>query len=292
MEAPFKKDGDEYAFELPGVKTPLKASMRFLHGYAYFAVSTEKIDSKQLLEPKALFDETEKAAVTIRIRGEKLPDDLRKAASEYWAKVLNFMTLGPLHLLLGLGGQEMLLLAGGTLAIFAANDDVLEIVWRLDLNPKTGSFVYELAAEPKMDSFLAKKLSAMRPTRNNFAQIVDPDCAVYATFQAPLFSSEIKSLLLKGVDTMAKQAAAESKGVDYGKDEAVAAAAATFKALRQTIEDENLDLAIAVKGPDSKGRFTGVGRTKACATRRRSRNHSRPCSTAFPKRSRSLPRRS
>ncbi len=260
---PPEKKGEVYSFPIPDA--PIKVSMRFLNGYAYISAASDEIDPKKLLAPKELFAGPEAAALAMRIYPDRVPADLKKAARELFMAIHGVFTDGapPPNLRIGIGGLEMgfLVLAAPLLVPsikMVLEDDAKEIVYRLDLDAKTGVFVQEIAVEPAKGSPLARSFGRMPPTKNDFAAIVGADSAVQLLLQTPLFTPEVKDLLSKALDMAAKKAGTEAADHNLPK-EARDAVAEGFKALRRSIDDESLDLAASLRGPDKNGQFTAVG---------------------------------
>jgi len=247
-----EKNGDLYSIPVPNA--PVKVTLRFLKGHAYVIVATDEIDPKTLLEPKELFDDTEKAAFALRVRADRLPNDLRKAASEFLSRMAAMATTG----IIGLGGQEMSILALLPMMLLAVDEDAKEVIYRLDLDAKTGVFSNEVTVEPKKGSGLARSISGMRPTRNEFAGIVGDDSVAHLLVQTPLFAADIKSFLGKGVNRLAKLADDNISKLGAPK-EAEDAVKEAFKTLKRTMDEGTLDLAVSLRGPDKNGQFTAVG---------------------------------
>lgn len=255
---PLEKKGDIYSLMIPNA--PIKVSMRFLSGYAYVVASNDEIDAKKLLDPKELFAGPETAALAMRIYPDRVPADLKKAAVEFFAAIGNVVTGGdpPPNLKIGVGAWEMVFLTLlSPMVRMVLQDDVKEIVYRLDLDPKTGVFVQEIAVEPTKGAAFARSISRMSPTKNDFAGIVGADSAVQLLFQTPLFAPEVKDILGKALDTLAKKADADLPG--NAPKEVRDAVTEGFKALRRSIDDERLDLAASLRGPNKNGQFTAVG---------------------------------
>jgi hypothetical protein len=276
-QLPAQKDGDAYSISLPNA--PLKVTLRFQYGYAYFTASSEKIDLKTLLQPKGFFDEAEKAALTLRIWPDRLPNDLKKNAKTWFSQIENFLSansarppaaiggefglvrqellLMTLTGLFGLGGQEMLLLAliigPAPVVKMVLDGEADEIGLRLNLDAKTGIFSNEIVIEPKKGTAAAKWARELKPTKNEFAGIVGADSAANLLIQTPLFSELVKT----SFDSFAKKGAKFVADSDLPK-EVQTAAAEGFKALRRSIAEEKLDLAASLRGPDADGQFSAV----------------------------------
>ena len=160
---------------------------------------------------------------------------------------------------LRIGGQELvLLLSALPLIKMAVQDDVKEIVYRLDLDAKTGIFSNEIVVEPTKGSAMARRLAGLPPTKNDFAGIVGADSVARILLQTPLFVPELQELLGKAIDTAAKNVEEKAAGENAPK-EVREAIVAGFKALRRSIDDQALDLAASLRGPDKNGQYAAVG---------------------------------
>lgn len=248
-----EKKGDVYTIAIPNA--PVAASMRFLKGYAYIGIAADKLDPKTLLDPKEVILEKETAAVALRIRIDRIPEDLKKTAIEF---------IGGLpEMLKGMGAPPEL---QGILDDYGKMvtrwykmgfEDGKELVYRLDLDSKTGALVIEMVTEAKPDTPLAKTFANFKPTKNDFTGVVGSDSAGHVLFQTPLFIEEVQSMLVKAIDLGAKKA---DENMDRGAPpEARAAVAELFKTLDRTVKSGSLDLAASLRGPDKNDLYTAVG---------------------------------
>jgi hypothetical protein len=132
-----------------------------------------------------------------------------------------------------------------------------ELIFRVNLDPKTGILGSEMSLEPRSGSDLAKSVGAMQPTKNTFASIVGADSTGYLLVQAPLFIGDLQEMLANFTLRMNQATEGEENG-DTPK-ELMNLISEVIKALGRTVKDGNLDLAASLRGPDNNKQFTAVG---------------------------------
>ncbi len=250
-----EKKGDAYSIAIPVPISPMEVSLQFSKGYAYIAVATETPASKSLLDAKELFNDKETAALALRIRIDRLPDDFKSAGLDHLTTALDALK--------NIGGQEERFAIVEPLLNWYAKwiklgvNDGKELTYRLDLDASTGAIVVEMNLEPKKGTELAKSIADMKPTKNDFAGIVGPDSAAHVLMQTPLFIEEVKTMLSKAVEWGGKEA--EKKMEQGAPKEARDAVAELFKMLGRTVNDGNFDVAASLRGPDKNDQYTAIG---------------------------------
>jgi hypothetical protein len=256
------KDKTLYSLPAPG---QAKALMRFSNQYAYIAFGMNPeahIEAKALVPMPNLFDPAERGLVAARLYFDRIPDGVRKVASELVEDVKKKLTSpGGLGRGFGIGQQEMQLLKPAMVEIdnlvdrymkLAAGADVLAA--RLYLDPQAGNFVAEAALTGKPLSDLSKSIAAYKNPPNKFAALAShPDTVVGFKTRLPLFEPELRAAAAVGLDAMHKEFAKNAPEV--GK----AALEELFKGLIRTAKTGEFDIAMGVRGPDKDGWFTMVG---------------------------------
>jgi len=255
-----EKKGDMYVIGIPNV--PVAASLQFRKGYAYICFATAKIDASTLLDPHGLFSAKETAAAALHIRLDRLPDDLRKKYLAIYAQKME-QQIEADHKLRGPAEGPPFLEAvrlqtalrtvrWGVRWVKLLVNDGKELIFRLDLDPKTGVIGSEMTLEPRSGSDLAKSIGELRPTKNDFAGIIGADSAVHVLIQVPLFIGEFKELLVNTTELIGKEAANAPKEIAEAVSE-------WYKALGRTVKEGNLGFAASMRGPDRNHQFTVVG---------------------------------
>ena len=248
-----EKKGDGYTFPIPNA--PVEGSLLFSNGYAYIGVSGDKFELKSLLDPKEVIDAKETAALVLRIRIDRIPDDLKKAGMNFMDSMLEMAKQGGVP-------EEAKEILGDYLALITrwtkmGMEDGKEIAYRLDFDPKAGAFAIECSVDPKKGSRLARSFTDLKPTKNDFTGIIGDDSAGHLLIQTPLFVSEVQSMLLKAVDLAEKKA-----NTNLEKDAPPAVhdmVKEAFTTVRRTLKNGNLDFAASMRGPDKKDQYTAVG---------------------------------
>jgi hypothetical protein len=256
-ELPVEKEGDVYVVTLPNF--PLKPALRFIKGYAFISISGEKLDPRLLLEPQDVIDAKETAAAVLRVRVDRIPQNLKQNAVEFVAE--EFEAIKKLEV----GAPErdlgVLVLDIGLRWLKLGIDDGKELIVRADLDAKTGAFLIEKSIEAKPGSALAKTYAKWKPTTNEFAGLVGPDAAAHVFAQAPLYSDELREAAGKFGEVLGKMA--QWTIGNGAPPEVRTAVTECFAALGRTVKDDRLDLAAALRGPDKNDQYTAIGAVSA-----------------------------
>ena len=244
-----KKD-DHYAIEIPDF--PADLTLRFLKGYAYFVLAKDKVDVKTLLDPRDVIDDKETAAIVARLRIDRLPNDLKKRGLDSLSQAGKRSPLpdGPEKELF----EEIVQAA--VRALIIGVDDGKELAVRVDLDPKSGAFVFETSVEAKKDTYLARSVAGLKPTKNEFASLVGADSAAHVLVQMPLFVKEVRTLLTKLIEISARV-----KATDLANEpkEVQEIEAELFKALDRTVKNGRADFFASLRGPDKNDQYTAIG---------------------------------
>ena len=252
IELKAEKKDDYYQIMIPDA--PVEVTLRFMKGYAYVGISPDKLDPKKLLDPKEVISDKETAAIVLRVRIDRLPDDLKNAAIQFLTSSLEEVKNK------GLGSQEVLLLEfmkAGVFWLKKGLEEGKEIGLKIDLDPKAGTLVVEASLEAKSSTSLAKAFSGVKPTQNEFANIVGSDSAGHLLIQTPLFFEDFQKLMEKLLDWGIKEADA-GLGGDTPK-EVKDLALEALKALQRTVKSGTLDVAASLRGPDKNDQYTAIG---------------------------------
>ena len=123
-------------------------------------------------------------------------------------------------------------------ALIIGVDDGKELAVRVDLDPKSGAFVFETSVEAKKDTYLARSVAGLKPTKNEFASLVGADSAAHVLVQMPLFVKEVRTLLTKLIEISARV-----KATDLANEpkEVQEIEAELFKALDRTVKNGRAD---------------------------------------------------
>jgi len=246
------KSGDLYTIAIPNA--PIEAKLRFLNGYAYVGIGDDKLDPKTLLDPKEVMSDKETATIVLKVRVDRLPDDVKKAALDFLAQageMIKQMDVdGP--------GKQIIedFLQTGVRWLKMGLEEGKEVAIKLDLDPKLGSLVVETSLEAKSATSLAKAFSSLKPTKNELASIVGTDSAAHLLIQTPLFVEDFQKLLDKLLDWGIKEA---DGGLGDAPKEVKELALEGLKTLQRTVKSGTLDLAASLRGPDKNNQYTAIG---------------------------------
>lgn len=248
-----EKNGDLYTIPIPDA--PVAASLRFFKGYAYIGISADKLDVKSLLLPQDVINDKETAAAVLRVRVDRIPNDIRQLFLKTFREALDKESLRGVPAEQKDFMETWLRVFSRWIEAFVT--DTKEFTVRVDLDPKTGTLLIEQSIEPTSGSAMAKSIASLKPTTNEFASIVSLDSAAHVLIQTPLFIEDIQTTFVKLVDVAVKGAEKEG-GKDLPK-EARELINELFGTVKRTVQGGRLDFAACLRGPDKDGQYTAVG---------------------------------
>jgi len=251
-----EKEKDVY--ELPPLDPRYKALMRFKDGYAYIAYGAKPaphLDPRSLVPMAKIYDPAERGIIAGRVYFDRIPLPVKLAApvlfEEVKKTVFGTIRLNREEWLTKAITPEMEKLVT-RYAKLAGGADVLAA--RLFIDPAAGNIVVEATLNGKPDSELSKLIAAWKQTPNKFAALLNaPDTVAGFKVRAPLFEEEIRAA------TVAVLEAAEKEETRTARDVEKAVMGELFKGLARTVKTGEFDAAVAVRGPDKNGWYTGVG---------------------------------
>ena len=254
--APIKAEKEGlYVIEMPAPSP--KGFIRFSEGYAYIGLgSSASVDPKGLLSAKDLFSDKETAAGLLKIRLDRIPEDLKLVAQAGlgFAAPLIGQYLGSESPMLKQSLRETFnLLARWTKTLSA---DGKELAIRADLNSKTAALDLELSIDGKLKSNYAESLREYKAPENRFASLVGKDSCAHVFMKAPLFAPELRKLFSRLADDTGARQAEAMRG--KAPPEVLDFSEIFFKTLSKTATEGNMDLAATLNGPDKEGIYQGI----------------------------------
>ncbi|OWK45043.1 hypothetical protein [Fimbriiglobus ruber] len=233
-------------------------ALRFHNGYAYVTPESHAAvldDTDRLIPGDRLAMPDEKALLTIRIYAERLSLAVRKQLAD---KIQNAL-LKPENSLLpdrvGEVVKKAEALGRQITARYLAkipDPDLASVTQRLTFNPETLEVGTELVLTPKPGTALAKEFAAREPVTNTFAGLVGKNAIGWLKTSFPPGEPESREIL----SSLLKEAEKELRDVP---EVARPARDAFLKCVTRTIKTENVDVAVALNGPDKDGRHAVVG---------------------------------
>ena len=248
---------DKALYHMPPLEPQYKALMRFKNRYAYIAYGANPaphIELTALVPMEKLYDPAERGLIAARLHVERIPLPVLLAARS-WMDEVKKQFAGK-----GIGQQEEVILKPvmaeleklATRYIKSAAD-IESIAARLLIDAPTGNLIVEATLAGKPNSELAKTIAAFKPTPHRFSALAaHPDTVGALTFRLPLYEAELRAAAVLGLEAAEKEA---QNSNDPGK----AAGEELFRSLARTARVGELDLALAVRGPDKDGWFTVLG---------------------------------
>jgi hypothetical protein len=244
---PQKTAGGAYKVEvpLPFLREPLH--LRFENDYLYVSPGEKGVDPKALVSPKAFFAKDDGSAVSVLVRIDRIPDDLKGLALSQFEMGINQGRKkdGPP------AEQKIQALVidaviGGTKTLF---DDGKDLSIKLFVDAKADELSAEVTVTAKDGSTLAKNFAGLAGRTSLPAGIV--------ANQSPVGQAAVKIAL---TDDLRKRFSAT---LDELTDEMVKqanpnereAAKRVLTTLAPTFKAGELDAAVSFTGPDDKGRY-------------------------------------
>lgn len=227
--------------------------MRFVNGYVYVSKNAKDLAVKGLATPKAFFATEEKAVVAVAFHIDRVPADLRKFALAQVEKGLaeqrkmSADTDTPAER----KGKEL----GADVAMSLAKailEDGTEVAVRLYVEPKTDDLSAEISLAGKSGSAMAKNFESLGRRPSLPVAIVGADTVARGNVKFALTDALMKQYrqaVEDGLKEAIKDAPAEAKEV----------AEAAIAAFGPSLKAGELDAAVGLLGPDSKGRYQLVG---------------------------------
>lgn len=124
------------------------------------------------------------------------------------------------------------------------------IVQRIDFDPKTAEFKLDYLVTPKAGSTLATGLASRRATDNRFGAALGSDTVAGFVTKLPLFIPELRD------GTADLLQLAQDDGLGSVPEQYQPAAKEALAGLARAAKSGRVDLAAAVRGPDSSGVYT------------------------------------
>jgi hypothetical protein len=251
---------DKTLYEIPtNPALGVKLLIRFVEQYAYIGIGTNPgphLTAKAVVPMPQLYDPADQAVVSARLYFDRIPLAVKLALpghiEEVKKKLVEAAELGQEEWLVKPVMAELdKLLARYTR--LAAGADVLTARLRLDV--PTSNVVVEATLTGKPNSELAQIIAGRKPTRNQFAGLLNhPTTVAGFKTRLPLFEEEIRAAAAAGLEAGRKEALKNTV-----RDIAKPSIEELFKGLIRTVKTGQFDIAGAVRGPDANGWYTAVG---------------------------------
>ena len=246
-----EKDG---LYETTAPNVPFPIHFRFANDYAYISNQPESIDPKTLQKPADILGKSDKL-VSATVRIDRLPEPMKT------------MALGFIEGQLAQGKDAPV--PNETKAIKAFKDQAIDDLTRtlqsvlkdgeklalhLNVDPKTEEIALELELTGKQSSKLAKDLKSISENKSVVAGAIgSADAALSANVSVSL-APDLKKLFGPVVDDLIELAKKEANA----PGEILTKAEPLVKALTPTLKAGDLDVGLALHGPDKDDHYTAV----------------------------------
>ncbi len=250
------KKGKDGVYETTPPNSPVTVFFRFANGYAYITANdAENIALKGLPKPDAILGGKSEHLASATVRIDRLPEQMKKMALGF---VENMLAEGK--------GKE---LPNETKALKAFKDQAIDEVTRtlqsllndgeqlairLNVNPAAEEFAMELEIGGTKASKLAKDIASIKENKSVVAGAIGlPDSAMSFNLSVSL-AQNLKKLFGPVVDDVLEMA--KKQGNVPG--EIQTKAEPLIKALTPTLKAGDLDLGVALIGPDKDDKYTAI----------------------------------
>jgi hypothetical protein len=262
-----EKKGDSWSISWPTPipDSPIQATIWFRKGYAHISLGTEKPELKAPLDPSDVISDKETAAIAIHLRVDRLPEDFKTES-------LALLTQRGEEAEREMKGRDFLPPEVGELVaqffrissrwLKSVTGELKELVVRVDLDPKTGLLIVDKTLEAKQGTDLARSFAALKPTKNDFANIIGADSAAHILIQAPLFVNDVRDLLAGYVD-LGPVMIERQKARNNEPKELIDLLVESLHTLNRTLKSGDMDFAASLRGPDKNDQYTAVGAIRA-----------------------------
>jgi hypothetical protein len=240
---------------------PNESHVQFVDGgWAYVGLNGDDVaDAKNRLPTEDLFDNADLSLFSAKLFPGRFPEKLLKS----WLDQLDVAANGIKGFLGAVGPKQVIKMfqtffdEGPKLVRRYAETglkEAAEVHIQFSWEPLTGEAFTELVLTPKAGSPLAKEIAAKAATTQRFAGIVPANAAVGVVVKLPLFAKELREIIAVGVEAIeAELKTAELSEAFHPVVEELA------KGAIQGVKKGDLDVAVALIGPDKGGKFTVMG---------------------------------
>jgi hypothetical protein len=240
LQAKVEKGNDGiYKVSDPGGE--FSVHFRFANKYAYFTLGDKgQLDVKKLLTPAKALPPEGTAMISARVQVHKIPQALRKIASDWYNDIVNQATQQPLP--------------GATPAVKQLFDEYLRWAGQLTTTFLNDAEEYALRFNPdwtmeqtvsgRPGTKLAKTIADMAKVKSLFAGMLPEDAAVNG-----LVNVVLPEGLQKALVGLVEETATNIEGKPGEK---------LIKVLLPSLKAGHLDVAVSLRGPSPKKLYTGI----------------------------------
>ena len=234
-----------YALEMPEGGNPngKPIRLRFVGANAYVGVNVENADlaEAKLVAPEKLTVSGPPALIAVRQFIQKYPKDALEKNKESMKQVTDAIANLPVPDQLKEGFGSLMKLSQRMSEQQIKEGDTYDM--RVNLDPRSYDLTLDIALKALPGTPLAKDLAARKATTNRFAGLTTPDTITGFATRLPLFSQEIRKLVVDGLKE------AKKFQEDNIPEPAKAIADEAFAGLLRTVESGDFDLGFALDGP-------------------------------------------
>ena len=221
----------------------------FANDYLYVTPRAADLDPKKLVPPKTFFAADDGAAASLLVRVDRIPAEVRKVFLGQFemknAAERKNKKDGEAVAEFKLKNMMLDAAVAGAKGLF---DDCKELAVRLVIDAKTDELAAEVSVTPKPGTTAAKNFASLGAKTSLPAGIVGAKNAVARAGGKIELTPDLKTQLKAVVDAMVEE------GLKTAGDRASAEKA--FDAITPTLKSGELDYAVAMTGPDAKGKHS------------------------------------
>jgi hypothetical protein len=257
VEMPKDKDG---VYKTEPEQSPFPVYFRFANDYAYVTLGdAANIDTKTLAKPVDVLGGRPEHLISATLRIDRLPDGLKKMAM---AGIENALANGkdkPIPnetpAMKDFKGKAIDSLSGTLKEVLDGGE---EVALRINVDPKAEEFALELELSGTKASKLAKDIKSIRENKSAAGGAVTSSDAAFSLNLSVGLAADLK----KAFAPVADDALAEGLKQAPVPGEILTKAEPLIKALLPTVKAGELDLGVALAGPDKNDKFTLIAAVK------------------------------
>ena len=233
------------------VPVPLVGELHatFANDYLYVTMRAADLDAKKLVSPKAFFAKDDGSVASLIVRVDRIPAEVRKVFLGQFemklAEERKQKPAGETDAEFKLKNMVFDAMVAGSKSLL---DDCKELAVRLVIDPKTDELATEVIVTPKTGTTAAKNFASLGAKTSLPAGIVSAKNTIARAGGKIELTADLKTQLKAVVDAMVEEQ------LKTAGDRAVAEK--VFDAITPTLKSGELDYAIAMTGPDAKGKHS------------------------------------
>jgi hypothetical protein len=231
---------------------PTELYFRFAHRYVYVATaSADALEKDKLIEPSQLFPAKLTSMLSLHVRIDQMPDDVRQALLKEIEKGLGALDATKDK---KAGDAQQLfqaaLIKELTKLLESAVRDGTELTADVDISTQTKELTADVALKAKPGSYLAKRTEELGKSRSLFTAMLSGDDALNGVVHLTL-PDDLRIALNAVIEAGAKKVVSDLKDDAKRKQ-----AERLLGALAGSFKSGEIDVGFSLRGPNKAGQYT------------------------------------